>query len=157
MITSSKSQKSNTSLQSSQATFSKERMDELRTILNPMDKKYNVRNFLLSNNIDPAYMNFYKFLKDKDFQLPLLGLIKLIETAGFDIQLCIKSKDTVIDDNIEWNKFLENVGNMVDEKIVTKPEKVKKKRESSNIITKSMSEDITGSEIEIKGLMEDMW
>jgi hypothetical protein len=132
-------------------------MNELRSILNSTDKKYNVRNFLLSNNIDPAYMNFYKFLKEDDFQLPLLGLIKLIETAGFDIQLCIKQKDTVIDDNIEWEQFLENVGSLVDQNVVIRPEKVKKKRESSTLITKSMNTESTGSEIEIKNLMDDMW
>lgn len=141
----------------SQPSISNDRMAELREILKlDEDNKYNIKSFLKANGIDPAYMNFYKFIKDEDFPLPLLGLLKLIESNGFSIQLCITAKDSPLDDNNEWNSFLERVSSSVDANIATKEVKITKKREASNLITKSMSED-DSKLADISTLYDEIW
>lgn len=141
----------------SQPSISNERMSELRDLLKLNEEnKYNIKAFLKANGIDPAYMNFYKFIKDDEFPLPLLGLLKLIESNGFSMQLCITAKDSPLDDSNEWESFLKRVSSSVEANIAIKEVKTTKKREMSNLITKSMSED-SPRIAEISDLYDDIW
>ncbi len=142
----------------SQLSISDERMSQLRDIFKLDERsKFNIKSFLKANKIDPAYMNFYKFIKDDEFSLPLLGLLKLVESNGFNIQLCITSKETPLDDSNEWNSFLEKVSSSVEANSAIKEFKSIKKRDSSNLITKSMSEEDTTSGTSIKDLYDEIW
>ena len=135
------------------------RMAELRAILKPSEtSKYNIKNFLKQNGIDPAYMNFYKFIKDDEFPLPLLGLMNLVEANGFELQICVTRKDSPINDSQEWDLFLKSMEVSVKANTAIKEAKVKKTRKSSNEIAKSMGEgSTTVSEIEISNLFSEIW
>lgn len=141
-----------------QPSISEERMSQLRDLLKIDDeKKYNIKNFLKQNGLDPAYMNFYKFLKDETFPLPLLGLMKLIESNGYNVQICITKKDEPFDDSQLWESFINSIKASVDANTAIKEAK-QKKRVSSSEITLSMGDGPgTIPEIEIKALFDEIW
>jgi hypothetical protein len=139
------------------------RQQELRSVLTPEEYDYKFKSFLTEFNIDPAYMNFYKFLQDPEFELPLQGLLSLIRGAGFDLQLTLVNKNFKYDDAKEWDQFLTHLKNVVFKyhvpKKITDPTDGKplKKRVSSKTIMTSMNEVDTISTSELQNLMDEVW
>lgn len=144
-----------------QISISSKKMEQLREILKPrMDAKpYNIKKFLKNNGLDPAYMNFYKFIKEEDFPLPNLGLLKILLANGYNIQLCITKPGEEFDDSETWEEFLNGIKDSVQNSTKIIVEKNTKTRTSSNLIISSINQNTVNKEeeFEISNLILDLY
>jgi hypothetical protein len=154
----------------SQLSIDNKKMAELRNLLKPKKNgkdKYCLKTFLKKNNIDPAYMNFYKFLKDDSFPLPLLGFLKIVEANGFQVQICVTKKNEPLDDSKEWENFMKSIELLVDTNIANlqakKPKKETiadkdlKKKKDNKLIQSICEVDKSNSDFDISDIMENLF